>query len=70
MTDTARLQMLISESGLKKNYIAKVLGVTAETLSRKIRNKSNFNSCEIKKLSEVLGIDSFEDINEIFFAGE
>lgn len=68
MTDTVRLQEIIKASGLKKSYIAKELGITAETLSRKIRNKSNFNSCEIKTLSRILGIKSLTDIDKIFFA--
>ena len=67
MTDTVRLLEIIKDSGLKKSYIAKELGITVETLSRKVRNKSNFNSCEIKTLSGILGIKSMKDINEIFF---
>lgn len=69
MTDTARLEQIIKDSGLKKNYIAKMLGVTAETLSRKLRNKTDFTSREIKKLCEILGIETGSDIREIFFAG-
>lgn len=70
MTDTERLQQIIEASGLKKNYIAKMLGITAETLSRKIRNKADFTSREIKRLCDILGISSLEDREAIFFIGE
>ena len=70
MTDTERLQEIIADRGLKKNYIAKMLGITAETLSRKIRNKADFTSREIKELCTLLGIDTLEEKEAIFFAGK
>ena len=69
MTDTARLEAIIRESGLKKSYIAKVLGIAPETLTRKIKNVCEFKGSEIDALGEMLGIDSPEDRCAIFFVG-
>lgn len=68
MTDTAKLNDRIQASGLKKGYIAKVLGVTDATLSRKINNAQDFRASEINALCELLGINSLEEKEAIFFA--
>ena len=70
MTDTARLEAIIRESGLKKSYIAKVLGIAPETLTRKIKNVCEFKGLEIDALCKTLGIDSPEERCSIFFVGE
>ncbi len=69
MTNTAMLEKIISESGYKKNYIAKVLGMTPYSLSRKINNVSEFSSSEIKGLCELLSIQELDEKEAIFFAG-
>lgn len=68
MTDTAKLNERIKESGLKKSYIAKVLGVVDSTLARKINNAQDFRASEITALCELLGIDTLEEKEAIFFA--
>lgn len=68
MTDTARLERVISESGYKKSYIAKVIGLTPATLSRKIRNSSEFKASEIEGLCRLLGINDPGVKAAIFFA--
>ena len=70
MTDTARLERAISESGYKKSYIAKVIGLTPATLSRKIRNSAEFKASEMEGLCRLLGITDPRVKNAIFFAKE
>lgn len=67
MTDTKKLNERILASGLKKKYIAKVLGIAVSTLSRKLNDAQDFNTREIKTLCELLGIDSLEEKEDIFF---
>ena len=69
MTDTKRLNDLIDASGLKKSYIAKEMGLSVKGLWRKITNRNEFKSGEIKKLAELLGMTN-EVRDAIFFAGE
>ena len=68
MTNTEKLEAAIAASGYKKSYIAKAIGVRTETLSRKIRNRSNFNGDEMTVLCELLGITDLEEKESIFFA--
>ena len=68
MTNTALLNEYIQRSGLKKNYIAKVLDIAESTLSRKINNAQDFNATEINALCSLLGIKSLEEKEAIFFA--
>ena len=67
MTNKALLDKRIAKSGYKKSYIAKVLGITPETLSRKISNNSYFNINEMRALCELLGINTPEEKDLIFF---
>ena len=68
MTNTAKLNDYIERSGLKKSYIANALGIRSSTLSRKINNAQGFMADEISVLCGLLGIDSLEDKEAIFFA--
>lgn len=70
MTNTALLESIIAGSGLKKNYIAKVIGVTPETLIRKIKNASEFKASEIDKLCQLLAINDPKLREAVFFAQE
>ena len=67
MTNTALLEAVIAESGYKKSYIARVLGIRIETLGRKIRNISNFTAREVDLLCEVLSITDLEQKEAIFY---
>ena len=67
MTDTARLNQLISESGLKLSYIASRLGLSTYGFARKRDNISEFTQSEIEALCEILGIEKVEDRFAIFF---
>lgn len=70
MTDTKELERLIEDSGLKKNYIAKTIGLSRQGLANKIQNRSPFTSTEIKRLCELLNITSLKDKERIFFAAD
>lgn len=70
MTNTELLNQRIDESGLKKSYIAKALGIRTDTLSRKINNEREFKASEINTLCDILGIESLEEKEHIFFACE
>lgn len=67
MTNTALLESIIADRGLKKNYIAKILGVTPETLIRKIKNASEFKASEIDKLCQILAIGDPKLREAVFF---
>lgn len=68
MTNTALLAERIEKSGLKKNYIAKVLGLTGYGFARKVRGDSEFKAAEIAALCDLLGIDDLAEKEAIFFA--
>lgn len=67
MTNTAKLEKLINESGLKKSYIAKALKLSRQGFKNKCKNKSPFNSVEINMLCELLNITKLTDKEQIFF---
>lgn len=69
MTNTELLEKKIADSGYKRNYIAKAIGLkSAYGLANKINNKSEFKASEINALCELLKIDSIEEKEAIFFA--
>ena len=67
MTNTPVLEQYIENSGYKRNFIAKQLGITSYTLAMKIQNVSEFKASEIDILCSLLGIDIKERM-QIFFA--
>jgi transcriptional regulator with XRE-family HTH domain len=67
LTDTDKIKQLISESGFKMQYVASKLGITRAALSLKLNNKSEFKTSEVAVLCELLGINSLEKKEEIFF---
>lgn len=68
MTNTDLLADRICKSGLKKNYIAQVLGISPKTLANKISNRCEFKASEIDALCKLLGITDPADKEAIFFA--
>lgn len=67
MTNTSLLERYIEESGYKKSFIAKQIGISAYTLAMKINNESEFKANEISILCDLLKI-STGDKEAIFFA--
>lgn len=70
MTNTELLEEKILKSGLKKSYIAKVIGLTPYGLTLKVRNANEFKASEIEKLCNLLGITDLEERCAIFFASK
>ena len=68
MTNSAALREKIREKGLKYNYLAEQLGLSAYGLALKIDNKSEFRTGEVVKLCRLLGITSMRERDKIFFA--
>lgn len=68
MTNTKLLNEKIKSSGLKREYIAKELGITRQSFTMKINNESFFNQPQIQKLCDILNITSLSEKDMIFFA--
>lgn len=69
MTNSELLKKKIDESGYKRSYIAKAIGLKSrQGLAKKIANETEFTASEINKLCELLKIDSLEERQLIFFA--
>ena len=67
MTKTSLLEKYINESGLKKSYIAKELGLSRYGFNLKCNNKAEFKASEIEILCNLLNIGT-NDRMAIFFA--
>ena len=65
--DTERLNNIIKSKGVKKNYLASVLGISNQAFQNKMNGKTLFKVTEIVKIANVIGL-SKEDIYNIFFA--
>lgn len=70
MTNTAKLELRIQQSGLKKSYIANALGITLKTLANKIANRCEFKASEIDAICKLLGITDPAEKEAIFFAAK
>ena len=68
MTNTELLEKKILSSGLKRSYIAMVLGITRQLLWKKVKNQTPFNQYEIEKMCKLLAITSLREKESIFFA--
>lgn len=69
MTDLKLLEAKIAESGKKKSYLAKKVGLTPAGFRNCCLNKSEFRTGQVKILCEELHIHSLEERQAIFFAG-
>lgn len=67
MTDTAKLKQAITDSGLKKGYIAKQMRISRPSLDNYINNRAEFRASHIEALSTILKLDP-EQRMAIFFA--
>lgn len=70
MTNAKRLREIVEKSGLKYKFIAEKMGLSRFGLMKKIDNENEFKASEIERLCEILGINSLEDREDIFFAKE
>ena len=67
MVKTNELLAVIDASGMKKQFLAKELGISIATFWRKIRGLTEFKPSEIARLSELLGIGSLKERDRLFF---
>ena len=63
------IETLINEKGLKKSFIAKNLGVSVESLRKKLKGLVDFKVSELIKLSDILNL-SVESLVKILIEGE
>ena len=66
MTNKNLLEKHIENSGYKKSFIAKKLGITSYGFMLKVNNKSEFKASEIETLCTLLNIGIAERM-DIFF---
>ena len=68
MTNTSLLERYIEQSGYKRSFIARQIGLkSAYGFSRKVNNESEFKATEIGILCNLLKINA-RDKEAIFFA--
>lgn len=67
MTDTKMLRELIESKGIKYGFIAEKLGISHQSLIRKMKNNTQFKACEIKDLCDLLNINDLKTKDLIFF---
>lgn len=68
MTNTALLEQIIKDKGIKKGKLVKALNTSYSWLKKKINNEKPFTADEMQILCEVLGIEDLELKERIFFA--
>lgn len=68
MTNTELLEKKISESGKKKIFLAKKVGLSLAGFRNCVTNKSEFKASQIDTLCEELNITSLVEKEAIFFA--
>jgi transcriptional regulator with XRE-family HTH domain len=62
----SNLKGLMAKYKMQNPDLAKLLGISVSTLSRKINGESDFNTTEIEKLKEIFKLP----YEEIFFSSE
>lgn len=67
VTDTKMLRELIESKGIKYGFIAEKLGISHQSLIRKMENNTQFKACEIKDLCDLLNISDLKTKELIFF---
>lgn len=66
MTNTLMLEMAIRRAGLIKKEIAKLLGLSAMDLHKKVNNITEFKASKITRLYNLLNLSSLEEQQKIF----
>lgn len=70
MVDTQHLEMLIRQSGKKKSYLADKCRITRQSLTSKIKNRSEFTVYQMNVLCTELGITDLNEKDRTFCANE
>ena len=68
MTNTPALEEKIRKCGYKKTWIAGKLGLSPTGLWKKMRGEREFKISEVLTLSELLDINTMDEVTKIFFA--
>ena len=68
MTNTALLEKLIKESGLKKGYLAKKANMSLAWLRACIKNEGEFREGQMAAIANELGITEPTLFMAVFFA--
>lgn len=68
MTNTSKLKGKIAEKGYTISSLAQEMHISRPTLRSRINNTSDFKSCEILKMQQILDI-SMDELNFYFFYG-
>lgn len=68
MVNKELLDKKIEDSGLKKEFIAKSLGITRAGFYKKATNGSEFTTGEVAILCKMLSITKLTEKESIFFA--
>lgn len=66
MTNTTKLEMAITRSGLTKKFLAEKLGLSTMGLYKKVHNLTEFKASEIEMLTKLLHLTPCER-DAIFF---
>lgn len=67
MTDSARLKELVENSGIKKSFIAKKMGISYQGYVKKENGRSQFLANEIAVLKDLLRLSN-KEVAEIFLS--
>lgn len=59
--DYSKLLGRMREKGFTQAVLAKSLGINAATLNRKLKNCTDFNQTEMRKIAQILDINSIEE---------
>lgn len=67
MIDTQALKQAYRNSGLKKAAVADKMGLTVQTLTRKMDGDAEFTVSQAQEIGDIFGLDP-EQQRRIFFA--
>lgn len=70
MTNSKLLKEKIRDSGYKFLFLAEKMGLSRQGLYLKVNGTNDFTVPEMIKLCDLIGIDSLEEREEIFFTDE
>ena len=61
-----RVKILMTRKGIKRSYLAKMMGISYNTLTNKLNGKSEFSVIQIAKIKQLLELNDELSAN-IFF---
>lgn len=67
MTNKEKLRSCIKDRGIKLGHICEKLEISYPALKRRLDCECEFTGREVMILSEMLGLTTLEEVNEIFF---